>query len=201
MTQPRKSTKPLTAAILTMLRVHPGSTRYDVENAFPDADRKDIANSLQALFVGGYTIRVKSETKNANGLALFAYTAKARGPNRKKRTAKARRVMADLASTVDMPGVDIDKLIATKASTTLSILDEAKAIIYGDREKTYGAPAKNLKMIGDLWAVYSGVPFTAEDVCNMMILLKVARLANDPKHRDSQVDLCGYAALMERIQK
>jgi len=38
-------------------------------------------------------------------------------------------------------------------------------------------------------------------VCQMMILLKVARLANDPRHRDSQIDLCGYAALMERIQK
>jgi hypothetical protein len=82
-----------------------------------------------------------------------------------------------------------------------SILDEAKEIIYGDREKTYGAPDKNLNMIADLWAAYKGVDFTAEDVCQMMILLKVARLANDPRHRDSQIDLCGYAALMERIQK
>ena len=86
-------------------------------------------------------------------------------------------------------------------ATPTSILDEAKEIIYGDREKTYGAPDKNLKMIGDLWTAYKGVGFSAEDVCQMMILLKVARLANDPKHRDSQIDLCGYAALMERIQK
>lgn len=86
-------------------------------------------------------------------------------------------------------------------ATPSSILDEAKEIIYGDREKTYGAPDKNLKMIGDLWTAYKGVGFSAEDVCQMMILLKVARLANDPKHRDSQIDLCGYAALMERIQK
>ena len=86
-------------------------------------------------------------------------------------------------------------------ATPSSILDEAKEIIYGDREKTYGAPDKNLNMIAELWGAYHGVLFTAEDVCNMMILLKVARLANDPKHRDSQIDLCGYAALMERIQK
>lgn len=86
-------------------------------------------------------------------------------------------------------------------ATPTSILDEAKEIIYGDREKTYGSPAKNLNMIAELWGAYHGVLFTAEDVCNMMILLKVARLANDPKHRDSQIDLCGYAALMERIQK
>jgi hypothetical protein len=86
-------------------------------------------------------------------------------------------------------------------ATPSSILDEAKEIIYGDREKTYGSPAKNLNMIAELWGAYHGVLFTAEDVCNMMILLKVARLANDPRHRDSQIDLCGYAALMERIQK
>lgn len=83
----------------------------------------------------------------------------------------------------------------------MSILEEAAAIIYGDREKTYGAPEKNLALIAKLWAGYKGVGFTVEDICLMMILVKVARLANDPKHHDSQVDLCGYAALMERVQK
>jgi Domain of unknown function (DUF6378) len=33
-----------------------------------------------------------------------------------------------------------------------------------------------------------------------MILLKVARLANDPTHRDSLVDICGYAATIERCK-
>lgn len=42
---------------------------------------------------------------------------------------------------------------------------------------------------------------SSEDVAHMMILLKVARLANDPYHRDSLVDVCGYAALSERINK
>lgn len=83
----------------------------------------------------------------------------------------------------------------------MSILEEAAAIIYGDREKTYGAPEKNLALIAKLWAGYKGVGFTVEDICLMMILVKVARLANDSKHHDSQVDLCGYAALMERVQK
>lgn len=89
-----------------------------------------------------------------------------------------------------------------------SILDDAKAIIYGDREKTYGAPDRNLRLIADYWAAHinakhpgAHVKIDANDVCVMMGLLKFARLANDPTHRDSQVDLCGYAALMERIQK
>jgi aspartate/methionine/tyrosine aminotransferase len=88
-----------------------------------------------------------------------------------------------------------------------SILDEAKDIIYGDREKTYGAPDKNLKAIAGYWANHLNTRFgvyhdiSPEDVCIMMVLLKAARLGNDITHRDSQVDAVGYLALLERIQK
>ena len=84
----------------------------------------------------------------------------------------------------------------------MSILDEAQKIIYGDREQTYGDPAKNLRTIGDLWTTYLGLPvggIKPEDVANMMVLLKVARLRNTPTHYDSLVDIAGYAALVERI--
>jgi hypothetical protein len=91
---------------------------------------------------------------------------------------------------------------------TISVLDEAKEIIYGDREKTYGHPAKNLNNIGIMWQTYlqaKGTTFlnylTAQDVAVMMMLLKCARLANDPTHRDSVVDICGYAALIERCEE
>jgi len=90
----------------------------------------------------------------------------------------------------------------------MTILDTAKDVIYGDREKTYGDPGKNLRVVADFWENYlsargywnndaSGL--TAEDVCHMMSLLKIARLANTPNHTDSLVDLCGYAALVERV--
>lgn len=88
-----------------------------------------------------------------------------------------------------------------------SVLQAAHNIIYGDREKTYGAPAKNLNVIADYWSVHlnakhgTDLQLTAEDVCGMMILLKQARLANDPTHIDSLTDICGYAALQERVQK
>lgn len=93
------------------------------------------------------------------------------------------------------------------AGETKSILDEAKDIIYGDREKTYGAPDKNLVAIAGYWSnhlltrfgVYHDI--TGADVCIMMVLLKAARLGNDITHRDSQVDAVGYLALLERIQK
>jgi hypothetical protein len=86
-------------------------------------------------------------------------------------------------------------------------LDTAKDVIYGDREKTYGSPDKNLKLIASYWSDHishtKGLPvvFTVDDVCIMMALLKLARLANDPTHKDSQLDVCGYMALMERCQE
>jgi hypothetical protein len=42
---------------------------------------------------------------------------------------------------------------------------------------------------------------TAKDVAAMMMLVKVARFANDPTHRDNLVDVCGYAALIERCDE
>ena len=94
-----------------------------------------------------------------------------------------------------------------EADAPKSILSEAQQIIYGDREKTYGAPDKNLVAIAGYWSnhlltrfgVYHDI--TGADVCIMMTLLKAARLGNDVTHRDSLVDAVGYLALLERIQK
>ena len=87
----------------------------------------------------------------------------------------------------------------------MTVLKEANAIIYGDREKTYGHPAKNLKTIAVMWNAYLGNigerDLAAEDVAIMMTLLKCARLANDVTHRDSLVDGAAYLALVERIQE
>lgn len=82
-----------------------------------------------------------------------------------------------------------------------SILDKAKTIIYGDREKTYGNPGANCERIAKIWEVIFGHSVTSEQVCLAMCAVKLARLVNQINHEDSLIDLCGYAALMERIQK
>ena len=88
-----------------------------------------------------------------------------------------------------------------------SVLEFAKEVIYGDREQTYGDPGKNLRTVADYWNTYlvsKGFDFLEgldyDDVCNMMVLLKVARLGNTPGHYDSMVDICGYTALQERVK-
>lgn len=93
----------------------------------------------------------------------------------------------------------------------VNILDEAKNIIYGDREEAYGHPRFNLDSIAQFWTVYlqrkfSGselfidLELTGEDVAQLMVLLKTARLIHRPNHRDSLTDQAGYAALQARIQ-
>lgn len=94
--------------------------------------------------------------------------------------------------------------IKYNSSTKESVLDEAKRIIYGDREETYGDPGKNLRHIADQWTLYlkqkygGDLQLTAEDVCYMMVDLKKCRQVNSSK-RDNQVDAIGYLALIERL--
>jgi Domain of unknown function (DUF6378) len=111
------------------------------------------------------------------------------------------KIVEKLVEEVNKP----KKLKAIKPK--VSVLEEAQTIIYGDREKTYGHPAKNLKTIANMWNAYmnnmddGNFTITAKDVAAMMMLVKVARFANDPSHRDNLVDVCGYAALIERCDE
>lgn len=91
----------------------------------------------------------------------------------------------------------------------MTILDSAAQIVDGDREKTYGSPSKNLDAIAEMWTAWlrargllasDAASLSFDDVACMMVMLKLARLANDPWHKDSQVDACGYMRLLERCQ-
>lgn len=78
------------------------------------------------------------------------------------------------------------------------ILDEAKSIITGDRQKSYGDAKDSFALIANLWngylAVHQGF-LTVADVANMMILLKIARSLGPNGKDDNYIDICGYAAL------
>jgi hypothetical protein len=80
-------------------------------------------------------------------------------------------------------------------------LEEAQDIIFGARNASYGHPRDNFQNIADLWSAYLGVPITPMDHANMMVLLKVARLKSGVYHRDSVVDIAGYAGTIERLQE
>lgn len=87
-----------------------------------------------------------------------------------------------------------------------TVLQKAHDTIYGERESTYGDPSKNLKVIAKYWSTHLSAVFGEDfelninDVCSMMVLVKQARLINEPNHIDSEIDVCGYTALRERCR-
>jgi hypothetical protein len=81
------------------------------------------------------------------------------------------------------------------------VLNAAAQHTKGARQADYGHPRVNLdERTADLFSAYvrnmNGRGFTATDVCNLMILVKVARLMENPgrPHFDSLVDIAGYAS-------
>lgn len=80
----------------------------------------------------------------------------------------------------------------------MSIMDEAKDLVAGQRQKDYGDMADSFKRIGALWSAYTGTHIDCLDVAKMMILLKVSR-AKHNNHRDSYVDIVGYVECAEQL--
>lgn len=87
-----------------------------------------------------------------------------------------------------------------------NVLDTASECINGARAGDYGRAIDNFARIAEMWTALMPVDdqgcrieFTPEDVSNMMICVKLARLVNTPGHTDSLVDICGYAALGSQV--
>jgi hypothetical protein len=85
-----------------------------------------------------------------------------------------------------------------------SVAAIADKLVNTDRQAAYGHPYDNHKRIADLWNAYINGrkvagPLTPQDVATLMILLKVARLENG-YHRDSVIDMCGYAKCLDMIE-
>ena len=107
--------------------------------------------------------------------------------------------------TVDTP---TETPAAEKTVSRADILDRAKAIVTGEREKQYGKPEDNFAAVAQMWEVYlreqcvgegADVRVAPEDVAMMMVLLKVGRLMTGDYLADNYVDICGYAACAGEI--
>ena len=87
------------------------------------------------------------------------------------------------------------------------ILDAAAQLVTQGREEQYGSPEDCFNAIGNLWtdylqAINTNINFLRpSDVANMMILLKIARLANGKPKADNWIDIAGYAAYGGELQE
>lgn len=73
----------------------------------------------------------------------------------------------------------------------------------GARGNTYGSALENFTRIANLWNAQLGSklaePLTPLDVAQLMILVKMSRLANAEDHEDSWVDIAGYVNCADSI--
>jgi hypothetical protein len=81
------------------------------------------------------------------------------------------------------------------------ITAEAQRITTRDRRDVYGHPIEDFTRIGKMWEGLLGVPVTPEQVAGCMILVKLGRLRHSPWHRDSLVDIAGYANCWDMIRQ
>lgn len=117
--------------------------------------------------------------------------------------------------------VDVNKLVGTPTdtptdpdtptdtpTTRAEILDAAKKIVTGDREKQYGKPEDNFAVIARFWEVYlsercvgggAEVTLNPDDVAMLMALMKVARIMTGTFKGDSYIDACGYLSCAAEI--
>ena len=82
----------------------------------------------------------------------------------------------------------------------MTILDEAAAIVAGDRQSAYGTPGESWGRTAALWSAILGVDVTPHQAVLCMIALKLSREAH--RHsRDNLVDIAGYAAIAEVVNR
>jgi hypothetical protein len=84
--------------------------------------------------------------------------------------------------------------------TAEMLLKQAAAVV-ANRRETYGEPRASMEAIARRWSLTLGHPVTPAQVALCLIDLKLVRLAHDPAHLDSMVDVAGYAAILREVAR
>jgi hypothetical protein len=79
------------------------------------------------------------------------------------------------------------------------ILDSAKQTVY-DRPDQHGEPEDSFAIIADFWSNYLGIEIEPHEVCDLFILMKVARNREGVYHEDNPEDIAGYAENYARLR-
>jgi len=86
------------------------------------------------------------------------------------------------------------------------MLYRAQSLIEGDRQQDYGDKLQNFSQIAMLFQgslamkLQPNARITPEDVAILMMQVKIARLAKSPDHKDSIMDVAGYAGCFSILQ-
>jgi len=68
------------------------------------------------------------------------------------------------------------------------------------RRRDYGESPDLFEQVAKRWSLTLGIRVSPAQVALCLIDLKLARLARNPNHLDSQVDVAGYAGCLAEVQ-
>ena len=98
-----------------------------------------------------------------------------------------------------------DPQTVTRQPTEISMNGEAllehAAGLVNRRRRDYGEPVALFEQVAQRWSLTLGTRISPAQVVLCLIDLKLARLARDPKHLDSQADVAGYAACLREVSR
>jgi Domain of unknown function (DUF6378) len=80
------------------------------------------------------------------------------------------------------------------------LLEHAAGLV-NRRRCEYGEPVDLFERVAARWSLTLGTKVSPARVVLCLIDLKLGRLAGDPKHLDSQVDVAGYAAVLREVSR
>ena len=69
------------------------------------------------------------------------------------------------------------------------------------RRREYGEPTDLFRDIAKRWSLVLSVEVSPAQAVLCLLDVKMARLARDPRHLDSQVDVAGYAAVLREVSR
>lgn len=84
-----------------------------------------------------------------------------------------------------------------------SVLMTANDMVSKVRQQDHGSFANNANMTAQYWNTHLGLIdfIKPSDVPIMLVLLKIARMSENPSHIDNYVDTCGYSALAAEMSE
>lgn len=82
-----------------------------------------------------------------------------------------------------------------------NVLQTAQRLVLGDRGGTYGHPYYDFQRAAQIMEAVLGHEVRVDQVPLLMMAVKLSRLHNSPNHRDSIVDIAGYALTWEMVRE
>lgn len=161
-------------------KLHDTAATYGVH---PD---EIVERVIQALHAGGYSFMAANEAAKRVSKRTSPGVLQTEGlPNRSSPVGAKGSAMSEAELNNSMKDV--------KVNPKKSILQKAEETVNGPRAASYGTWEEFADRLSMMWSGYLDHEIAPEHIAPMLVVLKTARLAQNPTHYDSILDVAGYA--------